>query len=126
MSLIVYNSQTPYSSFDCAAGWHAAPQREQREIGEVVMVSKGGQGGVLFTKLKFGRVTLPNRIVMSPMTRSRADENFAPPAMSVTYYTQRASAGLIIAGSTNIHPAVIAMSISPAFTQRPRSTPGER
>ena len=41
------------------------------------MVDKGGQGGVLFTELKFGRCTL-DRIVMSPMTRSRADENFAP------------------------------------------------
>jgi N-ethylmaleimide reductase len=69
------------------------------------MVDKAGQGGVLFTELKFGRCTLPNRIVMSPMTRSRADENFAPPAMAVTYYTQRASAGLIIAESTTPSPS---------------------
>ena len=68
------------------------------------MVDKGGQGGVLFTELKFGRCTLPNRIVMSPMTRSRADENFAPPAMAVTYYTQRASAGLIVTEATQVSP----------------------
>ena len=59
------------------------------------MAEKTGQGR-LFTELKFGRITLPNRIVMSPMTRSRADSFVASPIM-VTYYTQRASAGLIIA-----------------------------
>jgi N-ethylmaleimide reductase len=64
-----------------------------------------GRKDVLFTELKFGRCTLPNRIVMSPMTRSRADENFAPPTMAVTYYTQRASAGLIIAESTTPSPS---------------------
>ena len=63
-----------------------------------------GRNDVLFTQLKFGRCTLPNRIVMSPMTRSRADEKFAPPTMAVTYYTQRASAGLIIAESTTPSP----------------------
>ncbi len=69
------------------------------------MVDHGKRSGLLFTGLEFGRCTLPNRIVMSPMTRSRADENFAPPAMSVTYYTQRASAGLIIAESTTPSPS---------------------
>jgi N-ethylmaleimide reductase len=64
----------------------------------------GARSGV-FSELKFGRCTLPNRIIMSPMTRSRADEDFAPPAMSVTYYTQRASAGLIIAESTTPSPS---------------------
>ena len=64
-----------------------------------------GRNDVLFTQLKFGRCTLPNRIVMSPMTRSRADEKFAPPTMAVTYYTQRASAGLIIAESTTPSPS---------------------
>jgi N-ethylmaleimide reductase len=69
------------------------------------MVDHGAHNGVLFTELKFGRCTLPNRIVMSPMTRSRADESFAPPAMAVTYYTQRASAGLVIAESTTPSPS---------------------
>jgi N-ethylmaleimide reductase len=68
------------------------------------MVADRGGNGALFAELKFGRCILPNRIVMSPMTRSRADENFAPPAMAVTYYTQRASAGLIIAESTTPSP----------------------
>jgi len=59
--------------------------------------------GKLFTELKFGRITLPNRIIMSPMTRSRADNFVASPLM-VTYYTQRASAGLIIAESGTVSP----------------------
>src|SRR5262249_43035144 len=51
-SLIFYNSQTrPYSRHDRARAL-ARAAAEQREIGEVVMVSKGGQGGVLFTELK--------------------------------------------------------------------------
>jgi N-ethylmaleimide reductase len=68
------------------------------------MVDTTGGRRDLFSELKFGRCLLPNRIIMSPMTRSRADEDFAPSAMSVTYYTQRASAGLIIAESTTPSP----------------------
>ena len=46
---------------------------------------------------KIGDLSLPNRAVMAPMTRSRAvnDEN-APTDLHVEYYTQRATAGLII------------------------------
>ncbi|HEY5210327.1 MAG TPA: alkene reductase [Stellaceae bacterium] len=66
--------------------------------------ASNGTGVTLFSPLKFGRIDLPNRIVMSPMTRSRADENFAPPPMSITYYAQRASAGLVIAESTTPSP----------------------
>ena len=39
---------------------------------------------------------MPNRIAMAPLTRCRADANDVPQAMSTRYYTQRASAGLII------------------------------
>lgn len=50
----------------------------------------------LFTPLTLGPLTLPNRVVMAPMTRNRAGEGDVPPEMAVTYYTQRATAGLII------------------------------
>ena len=50
----------------------------------------------LFTPVQIGRYTLPNRLVMAPMTRSRADDNGVPSDLVVTYYTQRASAGLIV------------------------------
>ncbi|WP_316149995.1 alkene reductase [Cupriavidus sp. BIC8F] len=50
----------------------------------------------LFTPVRIGRHIAPNRLVMAPMTRSRADAEGVPGDMTVTYYTQRASAGLII------------------------------
>lgn len=56
----------------------------------------------LFTPVRVGRYTLPNRLVMAPMTRSRADENGVPTDLVTTYYAQRASAGLII--SEGVYP----------------------
>jgi N-ethylmaleimide reductase len=50
----------------------------------------------LFTPLKLGALTLQNRIVMAPMTRSRSSADGVPTDVMVDYYRQRASAGLII------------------------------
>lgn len=50
----------------------------------------------LFDRLRIGEIELTNRIVMAPMTRSRADEHGVPSEMAPIYYAQRASAGLII------------------------------
>ena len=50
----------------------------------------------LFDPVRLGALELANRIVMAPMTRSRAGGGDAPTAMNVDYYRQRASAGLII------------------------------
>jgi len=50
----------------------------------------------LFTPLKLGELELRNRIVMAPMTRSRAAADGMPTSIMVDYYRQRASAGLII------------------------------
>ena len=50
----------------------------------------------LFTPFTLGRFELANHLVMAPMTRNRADTDGAPNASMVTYYRQRASAGLII------------------------------
>lgn len=58
----------------------------------------------LFTPLKLGELTLPNRIVMAPLTRCRADEGRIPSLLARDYYVQRASAGLIISEATSIHP----------------------
>ncbi|BAU47978.1 1,2-oxophytodienoate reductase [Sulfurifustis variabilis] len=49
-----------------------------------------------FTPVKAGGLVLPNRIVMAPMTRSRADDDGVPTDLVPVYYAQRASAGLII------------------------------
>lgn len=58
----------------------------------------------LFTPVKIGSLELPNRIVMSPMTRIRADEFCVPSERMVRYYSQRASAGLIITEGTHPSP----------------------
>ena len=50
----------------------------------------------LFTPTKFGRLALRNRIVMAPMTRSRAGKADEPTDLMVEYYRQRASAGMIV------------------------------
>jgi N-ethylmaleimide reductase len=51
---------------------------------------------LLFTPIQIGKLALPNRIFMAPMTRSRANAEAIPEEIVATYYTQRASAGLII------------------------------
>lgn len=58
----------------------------------------------LLEPLALEAYTLPNRIIMAPMTRSRADEAGVPSALAPRYYAQRASAGLIISEATNISP----------------------
>ncbi|KZD04097.1 alkene reductase [Oceanibaculum pacificum] len=59
----------------------------------------------LFTPIRLGALELPNRIVMAPLTRSRAlPEGDAPGPLSVDYYRQRASAGLIITEAAQISP----------------------
>ena len=57
----------------------------------------------LFTPAPFGRLQLKNRVVMSPMTRSRATHNI-PNELMATYYGQRAGAGLIITEGTSPSP----------------------
>ncbi len=54
----------------------------------------------LFTPLQAGSIALPNRIVMAPMTHSRADMAGVPGSLVPTYYAQRSGAGLIISEGT--------------------------
>lgn len=56
----------------------------------------------LFSPAKLGDITLNNRIVMAPLTRNRAGEGGVPQSMNVTYYEQRATAGLIVTEATPI------------------------
>lgn len=59
----------------------------------------------LFTPYKVGALTLPNRIVMAPLTRNRArPEDDTPHALHVEYYRQRAGAGLIVTEGSQISP----------------------
>ncbi|KAH9601701.1 NADH:flavin oxidoreductase/NADH oxidase [Trypanosoma melophagium] len=60
----------------------------------------------LLKPLKVGRYTLPNRIIMAPLTRCRATEDTHVPRtdLMLKYYQDRASAGLIIAEATMVQP----------------------
>jgi len=58
----------------------------------------------LFDPLRIGNIELDNRIVMGPMTRSRANDEGIQPPYAAQYYSQRASAGLIITEATNVSP----------------------
>lgn len=56
----------------------------------------------LFAPLRLGALDLANRIVMAPLTRSRASTTGVPAAFAATYYAQRASAGLVITEATQV------------------------
>ena len=60
---------------------------------------------LLFQPVRLGALALRNRIVMSPMTRSRAGEGDVPTALHAEYYGQRASAGLIVTEGVQPSPA---------------------
>ena len=68
----------------------------------------------LYSSYKLGRVTLANRIVMSPMTRSRAIGN-VPNELMARYYAQRAEAGLIITEGTSPSPNGLGYSRIPGL-----------
>lgn len=58
----------------------------------------------LFSPIKLGPYTLPNRIAMAPMTRNRAAAGNVPQAINANYYEQRSSAGLIISEGSQVSP----------------------
>lgn len=68
------------------------------------MNTTASNGADLFEPYQLGPVQLKNRIVMPPLTRSRAEEGNVPSRYAATYYGQRASAGLIIAEATQAEP----------------------
>ncbi|ERS87748.1 MULTISPECIES: alkene reductase [unclassified Halomonas] len=57
----------------------------------------------LLTPLRLGSLTLPNRVIMAPLTRARTPDS-VPGTLQQAYYGQRAGAGLIISEATNISP----------------------
>lgn len=56
----------------------------------------------LFDPIQLGAIHAPNRILMAPLTRGRATRDAVPTDLMIDYYTQRASAGLIITEATGI------------------------
>ena len=62
-----------------------------------------------------GGLSLKNRVVMAPLTRSRSGNDGVPPDFAADYYGQRASAGLIIAEATNISPQAVGYAYTPGI-----------
>jgi N-ethylmaleimide reductase len=58
----------------------------------------------LFVPYQLGALSLPNRIVMAPMTRNRAGADNVPTALNAEYYRQRAAAGLIVTEAAQVSP----------------------
>ena len=69
----------------------------------------------LFRPLQIGPLTLPNRILMAPLTRCRADRDHVPTALMAEHYAQRASAGLIIAEATMVMAGQCAFQTEPGI-----------
>lgn len=73
----------------------------------------------LFTSTHVGRMSVPNRIVMAPMTRSRSSQpGNVPNPMMADYYAQRASAGLIVTEATQISRQGQGYSFTPGIHTR--------
>lgn len=71
---------------------------------------------ILFSTLKLGALTLPNRVIMAPLTRSRAaNPGRVPNDLMVEYYEQRASAGLIITEATAVDPMGVGYANTPGI-----------
>lgn len=70
----------------------------------------------LFSSLKVGDLTLPNRIIMAPLTRARAaNAGRVPNDLMAEYYAQRASAGLILSEATVVSPMGIGYANTPGI-----------
>ncbi|MCP5418967.1 MAG: alkene reductase [Gammaproteobacteria bacterium] len=69
----------------------------------------------LFDPLQVGDLVLPNRIVMAPLTRSRAGAVRIPNALMAEYYAQRAGAGLIITEATSVMPQGVGYADTPGI-----------
>jgi N-ethylmaleimide reductase len=72
----------------------------------------------LFDPVRLGPLILPNRVVMAPLTRSRASRDGVPSPLAAEYYAQRASAGLMIAEATNISPQGRGYAYTPGIYSR--------
>jgi 2,4-dienoyl-CoA reductase-like NADH-dependent reductase (Old Yellow Enzyme family) len=67
----------------------------------------------LFDPITVGELRLPSRIVMAPLTRARAGGERVPNALMAEYYSQRASAGMIISEATSVTPMGVGYADTP-------------
>ena len=70
---------------------------------------------MLFNSLQVGALNIPNRILLAPLTRTRADAGHLPNALMAEYYSQRASGGLLITECTMVAPGTSAFINEPGI-----------
>jgi len=78
-------------------------------------MSTAASSTALFTPLSMGDLNLSNRMVMAPLTRNRAGEGNVPGDLNTLYYTQRASAGLIITEASQISETALGYPATPGI-----------
>ena len=72
--------------------------------------------------LSVGDLRLPNRVIMAPLTRSRAGAERLPNALMAQYYAQRASAGLIMSEATSVSPMGVGYAGTPGIWSQAQVT----
>lgn len=69
----------------------------------------------LLSPVQLGKLRLRNRVVMAPMTRSRADAEGVVGERTARYYVQRATAGLLLTEATNVSPDAVGSPLTPGI-----------
>lgn len=69
----------------------------------------------LLDPIKIGDLNLPNRVIMAPLTRCRAEEGRVPGELMREYYSQRANAGMIISEATSVEPMGVGYPNTPGI-----------
>ena len=69
----------------------------------------------VLSPIQLGPYTLPNRMMLAPLTRNRAGKGNVPQSINVEYYTQRASAGLIVSEASQISPQGVGYPSTPGI-----------
>ncbi len=78
----------------------------------------------LLDPLTVGEWRLPNRVVLAPLTRTRASAGRVPNALMAEYYRQRAGAGLILTEATSVSPMGVGYPTRRASGRTSRSKAG--
>jgi len=78
-------------------------------------LTANGTKPTLTDPLRLGAWDLPNRIIMAPLTRSRAGAERVPNELMAEYYVQRATAGLIISEATAVTPMGVGYADTPGI-----------
>jgi N-ethylmaleimide reductase len=90
----------------------------QATASRVTTPALGSKAENLFSSYSLGDLELPNRMVLAPMTRSRALDGNVPNPIAATYYVQRASAGLLITEATQVSPQGVGYIRTPGIHSR--------